>query len=209
MIRHHPGESTLMGYVSGSLPAAHRQVVAIHIACCSLCAADVRLLEEAAGALLDSLAPAPLAADALTRVLARLDEPAPSPRPAFSPPASPAEALSSLATGRWRWTGPGIAMMPLMPRDHTGTRLDLIRVKPGIGLLQHGHNGFESTIVLQGAFDDGIARYEAGDFGEADGGVDHRPAAQPGPVCICLIATTAHLKPHGLLGRLVRPLIGM
>ena len=209
MIRHHPGESTLMGYVSGSLPAAHRQVVAIHVACCRLCAKDVRLLEEAAGALLDGLPPVALADNSLARILARLDQPAPPPRPASPPPGSPAEAFSSLASGRWRWTGPGIAMMPLMPRDHTNTRLDLIRVKPGVGLLQHGHGGFESTIVLQGAFDDGVNRYEAGDFGEADGGFDHRPAAQPGPVCVCLIATTAHLKPHGLLGRLVRPLIGM
>lgn len=209
MIRHHPSDSTLMGYVSGSLPAAHRQVVAIHVACCALCRSDVRLLEEAAGALLDALPPAPLAENSLSRILARLDEPAPPPRPAPPPPSTPAEALSSLAKGRWRWTGPGIAMMPLIPRDESNTRLDLIRVSPGVGLLQHGHTGFESTIVLQGAFDDGLNRYEAGDFGEADGELDHRPAAQPGPVCICLIATSAHLKPHGLLGRLVRPLIGM
>ena len=100
-------------------------------------------------------------------------------------------------------------MMPLMQRDESGTRLDLIRVAPGTGLLEHGHGGFETTIVLQGAYDDGVCRFETGDFGEADQELDHRPAALPGPDCICLIATTAHLKPHGLLGRLVRPLIGM
>lgn len=209
MIRHHPDSSTLMGYVSGSLPAAHRQVIAIHVSCCALCASDARLMEEAAGALLDTLPPAPLAADSLAQVLARLDKTAAPSRPASPTPGSPAEALSALATGRWRWTGPGIAMMPLMPRDATDTRLDLIRVSPGVGLLEHGHRGFESTIVLQGAFHDGIDRYEAGDFGEADGGLDHRPAAQPGPVCICLIATSAHLKPHGLFGRLIQPLIGL
>jgi putative transcriptional regulator len=100
-------------------------------------------------------------------------------------------------------------MMPLMARDETDTRLDLIRVAPGTGLLEHGHRGFESTIVLQGAFDDGIARYEVGDFGEADGEIDHRPAAVPGPDCICLIATTSRLKPHSVIGRLVGPLLGM
>jgi len=100
-------------------------------------------------------------------------------------------------------------MMPLMARDASDTRLDLIRVAPGTGLLEHGHGGFESTIVLQGAFDDGIARYETGDFGEAEGGVDHRPAALPGPDCICLIATTSRLKPHSVIGRLVGPLLSM
>jgi len=100
-------------------------------------------------------------------------------------------------------------MMPLMPRDESNTRLDLIRVAPNTGLLEHGHGGFESTVVLQGTFDDGAGRYGPGDFGEGDSGFDHRPTALPGPECICLIATTAHLKPHGLLGRLIRPLIGM
>jgi putative transcriptional regulator len=99
--------------------------------------------------------------------------------------------------------------MPLMARDETDTRLDLIRVAPGTGLLEHGHDGLESTIVLQGAFDDRIARYEVGDFAEAEGGVDHRPTARPGPDCICLIATTAHLQAHSFVGRLVRPWLGM
>jgi putative transcriptional regulator len=210
MSGHHPSETTLMAHVAGSLTAAHRQVLSIHIACCPVCTKQVLRLEEIGGALLDGLPPAPLSDDLLSHVLARLDEPLPKPRPATSPPpASPAGALSALATGRWRWTGPGIAMMPLMPRDSSNTRLDLIRVAPNTGLLEHGHGGFETTIVLQGSFDDGKARYEPGDFGEADSGFDHRPVAMPGPVCICLIATTAHLKPHGLLGRLVRPLIGM
>ncbi len=209
MIRHHPSEATLLAHIAGSLPAAHRQVIAIHLACCPACAADARLLEEAGGALLEGLPAASLAENSFTRLLARLDEPPPTPRPAPSPPASPAEALAALASGRWRWTGPGIAMMPLMARDSTNTRLDLIRVAPGTGLLEHGHRAFETTIVLRGAYDDGIARYETGDFCEAEEGLDHRPAALPGPDCICLIATTGRLKAHGLLGRLVGPLLGL
>ena len=35
------------------------------------------------------------------------------------------------------------------------------------------------------------------------------PRALPGEDCVCLIATTHHLRPHGWLGRLVRPLLGM
>jgi len=210
MTTHHPSETTLWAHVTGSLPPAHRQVIAIHVALCPRCAAEVRHLEEVGGALLDDLTPAPLATESFTRLMARLDEPVPPPRPAMaSPPASPAGILSALAIGRWRWTGPGIAMMPLMPRDESNTRLDLIRVAPNTGLLEHGHGGFESTVVLQGTFDDGAGRYGPGDFGEANSGFDHRPAAVPGPECVCLIATTAHLKPHGLLGRLIRPLIGM
>jgi putative transcriptional regulator len=205
---HHPSEATLLAHAAGSLAAAHRQVVAIHLALCPACAADLRLLERAGGALLDGLKAAPLDDGALDRMLARLDEP-PPPRPSAPPPASPDAMLAALATKRWRWSGPGIALMPLMARDDSDTRLDLIRVAPGTGLLEHGHRGFESTIVLQGAFDDGVARYRVGDFGEAEGGLDHRPEALPGPDCICLIATSARLQPHSLLGRVVGPLLGL
>lgn len=203
MSRHHPSETTLLSLAAGSLPPAHRQVLVLHLAGCPACAADLRALEAAAGALLDSLPAAELAAGSLTRLLARLEEPAPAPKPPL------ATTLETLATGRWIWSGPGIAMMKLLPRDSSNTRLDLIRVAPGTALLEHGHTGFETTVVLQGAYDDGLQRYATGDFGEADGGTDHCPRALPGPDCICLIATSAHLKPHSLVGRLVRPLLGM
>jgi len=205
MSRHHPSETILLAMAAGSLPMAHRQVVAVHLASCPACAADLRVLEAAAGVLLDALPAAELAPDALTRLLAWLDEPtaAPAPRPPL------ATTLDRLATGRWRWSGPGIAMMPLLPRDASNTRLDLIRVAPGTALLEHGHVRLETTVVLQGAFDDGLTCYQTGDFAEADDSTDHCPRALAGPDCICLIATSAHLKPHSLLGRMVRPLLGM
>ena len=201
----HPSETTLMAYVAGSLSPAHRLVISIHIATCPDCAADSHALEAVGGALLQDLPPAALSEGSLARMLARLDEPAPPPRKERRVPTT----IEELATGRWQWSGPGIAMMKLRPRDHTNTRLDLIRVAPGTALLEHGHTGFETTVVLQGAFNDGTRSYNVGDFGEAYGGIDHRPEALPGPDCVCLIATSAHLRPHSLLGRIVRPLIGM
>jgi putative transcriptional regulator len=100
-------------------------------------------------------------------------------------------------------------MMSLARRDASNTRLDLIRVTPGTALLEHGHTGLETTVILQGAFDDGIGCYQVGDFGEADGTLNHRPRALAGEDCICLVATSGHLSARGLLGRLVRPLLGM
>ena len=63
-------------------------------------------------------------------------------------------------------------------------------------------------MVLQGAFDDDIEHYHVGDFAEADGQLNHCPRALPGPDCICLIATSGRLAARGLLGKLVRPLLG-
>jgi putative transcriptional regulator len=210
-MRHHPSETTLLTYVAGGLPAPHAQLVMLHASMCSQCADEIRLLEAAGGALVCDLPPASLAPGALGRILSRLDdEPVASAEPAKSRrPMTAASIISALATGRWHWSGPGIRMMSLLKRDSSDTRLDLIRVAPDTGLLQHGHTGFETTIVLQGAFHDGVDRYDTGDFAEADGGLNHRPMALPGPDCICLIAMSGHLSARGLLGRLVRPLLGM
>ncbi len=205
MIHHHPSEATLLACVAGTLPEPHARVLAVHAARCPECRVALRRAEALGGALLETLPEAPLAEGALLRALDRLDEP-PPPEPA---PVVPPTTLAALATRRWRWTGPGIAMMRLMPRDATGTRLDLIRVTQGTALLQHGHHAFETTCVLQGAFDDGTGIYREGDFAEGDAALEHQPRTLPGEACICLIATTGRLRPRGLLGRLVRPLFGM
>jgi putative transcriptional regulator len=205
MIRRHPSETTLLTYVSGSLAPLHARVVAAHLTVCSRCADDMTLLEALGGALLQGLPPTGMASGALERAAARLDD---------APPAEPARpyaltTIDGIATGRWSWCGPGVHMMPLAARDTSDTRLDLIRVAPGTALLAHGHSDFETTMVLQGAFDDGIDHYHTGDFSEVDGGLDHRPRALAGENCICLIATSGHLRARGLLGRLMRPLLGM
>lgn len=205
MIRHHPSEATLLAQAAGNLPELHARVLAVHMAHCPRCRAALRQAEAVGGALLESLPEAALAPDALQRALDRLDDPG-APDPA---PLAPPTTLAALAAGRWRWTGPGIAMMPLAPRDGTGTRLDLIRVAPGTALLQHGHHAFETTCVLEGAFDDGAGEFHPGDFAERDATLEHQPRSLPGETCICLIATTGRLRPRGLLGRLVRPLLGM
>lgn len=198
MIRHHPSETTLLAFAAGTLAPLHARVVAAHLSICGQCANEISLMEAMGGLLLTGLPPVSLAPDALEHALARLDQ---RPAPEVAPPSAPA--------ARWRWCGPGVYLMSLARRDGSGTRLDLIRVAPGTALLEHGHAGFETTVVLQGAFEDGTARYQVGDFSEADGAVDHQPRALPGDDCICMIATSGQLAARGLLGRLVRPLLGM
>lgn len=204
MIRHHPSPALILRCAGGHLPAAHEAVIKAHLTRCAACRAALDDAMAVGGVLLDETPKADLAPGALEAVLARLDRPLP-------PPAPTRIGLDGLAAParKWRRVAPGIATLSLAPRDATGTRLDMLRVAPGAGLLSHGHHGLETLCVLQGAFDDGIERYAAGDFAEADEALDHRPVALPGEDCLCLFATTGFLKPHGLLGRLVRPLLGM
>ena len=133
MSAHHPSEATLLAYATGALATPHAQVVALHIGSCAHCAEEVRLLEAVGGALLDDLSTEALSPDALERVTARLDGQPSALRSMSFMPLS--KAVDTLTSGRWRWCGPGVHMMPLIKRDAADTRLDLIRVAPGMALL--------------------------------------------------------------------------
>jgi putative transcriptional regulator len=201
MIRHHPSEATLLAQAAGTLLALHARVLAVHLAACPRCRAELRGMEEIGGALLATLPGSALRPDALARVLARLDDVTPR-----AVPPVPA-TLEALATGRWWWLAPGIRLMPLARRDASGTRLDLIRVAPGAALPGHGHTGAEMACVLQGRYADETGEYGVYDIAEGDAALEHTPIASPGADCICLIATTGRLRGHTWLARLVQPLI--
>lgn len=205
MIHHHPSDETLLAYAAGRLPRAHRVVVRAHLAQCEECRRSLAVGKSVAAAQLEALPPAQLGPDALAATLARLgpQEPRRTPVPEL-------RTVADFATGRWLWIGPGIRLMPLMPRDTDDTRLDLIRVAPGTALPGHGHTGGEVACILQGAFGDETGIYAAGDFAEGDETVDHEPKALPvGEECVCLIATTGRLRAHGWFARMLQPLLGI
>jgi len=164
----------------------------------------LRRLDEVGGALLADLPAAAMQAEALARTLARLDAAVVAPPPVLAP-----VTLEALAVGRWWWLGPGIRLMPLRRRDASGTRLDLLRVAPGVAMPGHGHTGPELTCILQGAYADETGEYAAYDIAEGDAALDHTPVASPGADCICLVATTGRLRGHTRLARLVQSLIGV
>jgi putative transcriptional regulator len=203
MIRHHPSEETLLARAAGTLPFLHVRVLAVHLSACRQCRNTLREIQEIGGALIMDLSPAPLADDLLVQTLARLAEP-PPPDPAPMP-----VTLDALATGRWWWLGPGIHAMPLVPRDHTGTRLDLVRAMPGTAFPDHGHTGAETTCILQGRYIDQSGEYGPHDIAESDPDMLHRPYAGEGDECICLLATTGRLRARNWLVRMLQPLVGV
>lgn len=205
MSRHHPSEATLLAYAAGTLPAPHSIVIRTHLALCPDCRETLRLATAVGGALIEEAAPAAMAGDALARTLARLGEAAPVAEPERVP-----VSVKDFSTGRWWWLGPGVHLMPLIRRDRDDARLDLIRVAPGTALPGHGHEGFEITCVLQGAFGDETGEYQAGDVAEGGEELDHHPKAlDVGRECICLIATTGRLRAHSWLARIVQPVFGI
>jgi putative transcriptional regulator len=115
-------------------------------------------------------------------------------------------ALAAAAAGeRWRFASPGMRTLAL--NIEGGGRAELFRIKPGHGAPMHTHNGEEFTLLIEGAFHDGHARFGVGDIAYATPALTHRPIAEPGPICYAFAVTDAPLKFRGALG-VVQQLFG-
>jgi putative transcriptional regulator len=219
LIRHHPSETTIAAYATGTLPEGLAIVAATHIARCPACQQSLATLEATGGALLDELAPVPLtggalaggalasgalaggalaggalAGGAIDRLLARADEP-----PATAPilnPALPAP-LNRVAMGHWWPIGIGMRYRPL--RIGGAAWGGLILAQPGRSLPRHGHNGLELTCVLSGSFADGSGAYVAGDLSEPMNDHDQPPLVIGKQPCLCVIAAEG-IRFRGLFG---------
>jgi putative transcriptional regulator len=211
----HPSPELMARYVAGTLSPAAALVVESHLALCGDCAASHRDMLALAGVLVERLSPSELDARLFERTLARLDEKRPA--AARLPARRPARDLgirlpapiADRATSGWRWMGPGMAYARLdVPEDRT-TQLVLLKIAANRRMPTHGHSGEELTLVLQGAFEDEHGRCAAGDLAEEDDDTHHTPVVTGEETCICLASIEGRLRPHGLIGRLVSPLIGL
>jgi len=222
MILHHPDDDLLLAHAAGSLLNGHSLLVATHVEGCAHCRERLRVLEVAGGALLESLAPEVLQAEALAKTLAAIDAPEPSraksmPRPPLragtlpSPPdgfAWPLAMRGCIAT-RWRWLGPGMRWSRVtLPWDDSAN-VFLLRIGAGKMLPQHTHSESELTQVLYGTFHDGRALFGPGDFDETDGTIRHQPTVLAAGECICLASVQGKVLFDGVVARALGSLVGM
>jgi putative transcriptional regulator len=207
---HHPAEEFLLQYASGEATEPFALVVASHLSRCAECRAAVAQAEAIGGALLDALPvdsadPSALEQD-VTAILARAERRREFPQAGAETPVR--DYPRDFDTIAWRSLGPGIQHC-VVAKDRYGAVARLLRIAPGRGVFQHTHGGNEMTLVLQGSYRAGNARYVLGDVECADETVLHQPIADEGVPCICLAVTDAPLKFQNLLGRIMQPFIGI
>jgi putative transcriptional regulator len=217
-IQHHPDDELLVGYASGELAEAWSVLIATHTALCPTCRNKVRAAEAVGGALVAEAEPVEMTADALEATLARAVTPETRPERApveLSHGARPVlpQPLRDYAGGdleslRWKRLGRGAYHIPLVSGRGAPTAR-LIRIPGGNPVPEHGHNGLELTMVLQGSFMDGDIEFSAGDVETADSDLEHQPVATAGQDCICLAVTDTPLRFRGSVARLVQPFIGI
>lgn len=199
---HHPPPELLVDHAVGSLHNPWAVGVATHLSLCPRCRREARQIETLGGALLEELSGAAMADGALDNALSRLDEPAEGPLSPAVDSVLPAPLRNHLGHGTsiiaWRRLLPGVHEYRLPAEGDV--RMSLLRLMPGRSVPRHGHRGEEMTVVLQGAYADGVGEFRRGDMALAGAGVDHRPRALREGPCICLIVSERSLRFSGLLG---------
>lgn len=210
-IKHHLTDALLMAYAAGTLPEAFSLVVATHVSLCDDCRARLGAFEAVGGAMVEEADEAELAEGSLDATLALIsslpsaEDNRPVPRAADGVlPAPLADYVGGgLADVKWRRIGGGVRQA-ILPTSREATAR-LLCIPGGVAVPDHGHQGTELTLVLQGAFRDESDRFGRGDVEVADASVEHTPVAEAGADCICLAATDAPLRFNALLPRLAQP----
>lgn len=205
-ITHHIPDELLISYANGTLGQAYSLVVAAHVSMCDESRARLGAHQAVGGALLEDAGTEVVSDRARAAVFDQLDVPvkeAPPIRASGIFPEPVMEALGGLPP-RWKPLGLGVRQM-ILNHDAEGSAR-LLYIPGGQAVPDHGHNGLELTLVLQGAFQDETGRFGVGDVEVADGDLEHEPIAEEGEACICLAATDAALRFRSLVPRLLQPI---
>ena len=213
-ITHHPSHQILGRLAAGTLDAGQRLVIEVHAASCPHCRDLLGAFDCIGGEALEAAVPVQMVTDAFERVMARAQTSTPTPPPNqanatetnFEDGLLPPQ-LRNYAIGKRRRVAPGVSLRPITLPFPSASRVFLLQSAPGTKMLEHTHSGTEFTCVLSGSFTHDKGRYMPGDFDFGDAGVDHEPMVTADGVCICLVAMTGELKPHGWFGRMIAPFI--
>lgn len=208
-IRHHLTDQLLMAYSAGQLPEAFNLVAATHLSLCDECRAALGAFDAVGGVMVECADEAALADTSLDATLALISRQKPVADTAARKigifPAPLADYVGGdLGAVKWRKLGMGVRQA-ILPTEK-GASVRLLHIPAGQSMPDHGHRGMELTLVLQGAFSDGVGSYNRGDLDIETEKTQHTPVAEAGLACICLSATDAPLRFTGFIPRMLQPL---
>ncbi|MDA0361758.1 MAG: ChrR family anti-sigma-E factor [Proteobacteria bacterium] len=211
-IKHHLTDTIMMAYSTGALPEAYSLVVACHVSFCSECRCALEGFDALGGAVLEQTRKSELSEGALSATLDLIaNTPAVETPKKYAPSDFPAPLQEYVGGGsnrvQWRKIGGGMKQAILPIEGETNARL--LYIPAGMAVPDHSHNGPEMTMVLQGAFSDEVDRFARGDVEFGDEDLSHKPVADAGQDCICLVATDAPLKFKGLIPRMLQLFINI
>ena len=214
MTSHHPSPDLLSAFSAGSLKLSHALCISAHIEHCSDCHQSAKHMNLLGSKLFEALKPAKASTDLKNNVMAMLNSnnteqhdktseiQLKSPLPKALTQFIPEGEFDKL---NWKHASSAIEVAHLC--NDNGSRVDLVRIKPGGKVPTHTHSGDELTMIVDGSFSDETGIYKKGDFLLRDGRHKHKPVATKDKACICLTVTDSPIVFTGFFTRLLNPLV--
>lgn len=208
-IKHHLTDDLISGYSCGSLTEAVSLAVATHVSMCDDCRAALESYDALGGGILETVDIDTTQDVSFAATMAKIKALPDAPRTKPVATNVPAPLVDYIGTRlenvKWRPIGMGVKQA-ILPTSK-GAIARLLYIPSGTAVPDHGHNGLELTLVLQGAFRDESDEFKAGDIEVANEDMNHTPVAFGDQDCICLAVTEAPLRFSRMLHRVVQPFL--
>ncbi|URK87595.1 ChrR family anti-sigma-E factor [Rhizobium sp. RCAM05350] len=206
-------DALMARYAAGILPEPARVLVEAHLEMQSVNRPRVTDYESLAGGMLEKMEPVALSSrDATLKAIFTADplaapaKAAKRPENALFPKAIRDFAGLEADEIPWKRKLPGFKEYSLGKID--GCDVSFFWLKPGRVIPAHTHEGYELSLVLDGAFNDTRGRFAKGDISVADESIDHRPVAEAECPCIGFAVSQAPVKLTGSWRQLLGDMIG-
>lgn len=206
-------DALMARYAAGILPEPARVLVAAHLDMQAANRPKVGEYETVVGDILERIEPVSFSSrdEALKAIFDAAPIAQPQPLPARPVGALLPKAIRDLAGMEvedipWKTKLPGFKEYSLGKID--GCDVSFFWIRPGRAVPAHTHEGYELSLILDGAFNDRRGRFAKGDISVADESIDHRPVAEKIGPCIGFAVSDAPLKLTGSFRQLIGDLIG-
>ncbi len=208
-INHHLNDAVLMAYSAGTLPEAFNLIVAAHLSLCDSCRAQAESFDALGGELLSQQPDVTLSGNCLSSTMDLIKgsdivvpEAVSDTKSGVLPKPIRDYVGGDLESVKWKPIGMGVRQAILPTTKEASARL--LFIPAGTAMPDHGHQGTEMTLVLQGAFQDEDGYFARGDVEIADSDLHHTPVADIHEDCICLAVADAPLQFDRLIPKIAQ-----
>ncbi|GAA6205617.1 ChrR family anti-sigma-E factor [Thalassotalea sp. SU-HH00458] len=207
MIKHHPKLELIQAFVDGDLPASLSAGIAMHAEMCPQCQEKiVQLTEHAAEVsfeegfldkfIVDDSSNNDIDFEAMANLISQSDdiaisEPILDKSIVFNDTTYQLpKVLNNMTIGNT--INIGKLSRARLQLDENEIHTSLLEIKPGGGVPEHTHKGFELTLLLDGSFHDEKGEYTKGDFIMLDSSHQHHPVSNNGCLCYTVANDALH-----------------
>ena len=203
-----PSITLLKDFVFGHLTNGKDLIVKSHLTFCPKCRKEVRKLENIAGFLFENdLESICKKEPSIDNTLAKItssdkgkeEKPLQTIKGGVLPQVINNFIGKSSSDINWRFRLPGIYDYQI--ENSNEENIYLLKVEPGSKILQHTHEGEESTIILKGKMQDGEKTFSSGDISILNDNHTHNPQVIGTETCLCLVVMSGKVKFTGRFSR--------